>query len=162
MRCGVPVSHPDRVACDKDERPVGDAVGLAERRGRISNYLEPCCFLRSAQRLRIASAIFLRPSADRRRLRGPVEDADAVRAATLGRPGPRFDTSPVNNARACCSLAISMSISCTRRLKSTIPPILFPEFVSKALRSHIPASAIVANTSTIQNPCPELQIFSQT
>ena len=32
-------------------------------------YLEPCCFLRSAQRLRIASAIRFLPSGERRRLR---------------------------------------------------------------------------------------------
>lgn len=98
-----------------------------------SDYFDPCCFLRSAQRLRIASAMRFRPSGDRRRLRVPVFAAGVAAAlcvaaagAAFGRPGRRFEDSPVNSARACCSREISESISCTIRLKSTVPPIFFP------------------------------------
>lgn len=89
-------------------------------------YLEPCCFLRSAQRLRMASAIRRRPSGDKRRLRLPFlagAEARLVEPA-LGRPGPRLVAPPVNRSRACCSFEISASISCTRRLRSTIPPMI--------------------------------------
>ena len=99
----------------------------------VRSYFDPCCFLRSAQRFRMASAMRFRPSGDRRRLRLPVFAAgEAVffaAAAALGRPGPRFAESPVKKARACCSREISESISFTIRLKSTVPPVFIPTLI---------------------------------
>jgi hypothetical protein len=41
----------------------------------------------------------------------------------LGRPGPFFVATPDSNARACCNLDISVSISAMMRFVSMNPPI---------------------------------------
>jgi hypothetical protein len=91
---------------------------------RSRNYPFEFCFLRSAQRFFMASAIRLRPSGLSLRLRVDVV-AGATAAAfllPLGRPGPlrlAVEGTPDSSARACCSFDIWSSISAMMRLTST-------------------------------------------
>ena len=133
----------------------------------VRSYFDPCCFLRSAQRFRMASAMRLRPSGERRRLVLPVlpvlvalaVEVEGLCAAAFGRPGPRFAVSPVNNARACCRRDISESISCTSRLKSTIPPSIFQFQMYMAPTGHLVTTVGAADITTIQNLGTILQII---
>lgn len=128
----------------------------------LSTYFDACCFLRSAHRFFIASAMRLRPSGESRRLRLPAFAAGAAVlcpvADALGRPGLRLWGSPVNSSRACCSREISASISCTSRLKSTFPPIIFLCRMSYSTTRLI-TSRKQTDSITIQNIPTTQQIF---
>src|ERR1700733_8219533 len=86
---------------------------------RPRDYPFEFCFLRSAHRFFIASAIRLRPSGLSLRLfrgDGVVEGAFLL---PLGRPRPAGAAVPASSARGCCNFDIWAAISTIMRLTST-------------------------------------------
>src|ERR1700733_3099174 len=91
---------------------------------RPRDYPFAFCFLRSAQRFFIASAMRLRPSGLSLRLRAGAAGvaATALFLVPFGRPRPLRAAGavvPASKARACCNFDIWASISVIIRLTST-------------------------------------------